>query len=237
MKKFIPFLLFPLFLFGEETAPKIEFTETSVTPDHLAQEAENDAIDSGVVEIVEITVEPVAEESGEEEEENEEKGFLEKSYLAGPAEILASLGVPLAFTGVGAGAGLLPAMENYGGMAIVPLTTTVGAGVGAVCGAVYAPCLVLRGLFDTFTLGAFVDEDYDITDTSDFVEEKMDVVNDIVLLNNPFDNLEEEVEEVEVEEVDDADAEEVEETESETEADAEDETEAETETEPATEEE
>ena len=82
-------------------------------------------------------------------------------------------------------------MENYGGLAITPLTVTIGTGVGAVCGALFAPYLALRGVFDTFTLGAFVDEDYDITDSTDIVEDKVDVVNDIVLLNNPFEDEEE----------------------------------------------
>ena len=190
MKKLIPlFFLFPLFVLGEEAAPKIEFTEVSVAPEYLSQKADSDAIDVGVVEIVEVHEEPAL--GDEYEEEEEENDAFSNTYLAGPAEILASAAVPLAFTGIGAGCGILPAMENYGGLAITPLTVTIGTGVGAVCGALFAPYLALRGVFDTFTLGAFVDEDYDITDSTDIVEDKVDVVNDIVLLNNPFEDEEE----------------------------------------------
>ena len=189
MKKLIPFLLIPLFAFAEESAPKIEFTEVSVTPEYLTQKADSDAIDVGVVEIVEIPERPAL---GDEYEDNDdEEGFFSSVYLAGPAEVLASPGIPLAFTGIGAGAGLIPSMENYGFMALTPLTVSLGAGVGAVCGAIFTPYLALKGIFDTVTLGTFVDKDYDITDSKDFVEDKMDVVNDIVLLNNPFEDEEE----------------------------------------------
>ena len=55
MKKLIPFLLlFPLFLFGEETNAKIEFKEVSVAPEYLTEKADTDAIEVGVVEIVEV---------------------------------------------------------------------------------------------------------------------------------------------------------------------------------------
>ena len=190
MKKLIPFLLlFPLFLFGEEATSKIEFKEVSVAPEYLTEKADSDAIDVGVVEIVEVSEEPAL---GDEYEDEEEDDVLSSRYLAGPAEILASPAVPLAFTGIGAGCGILPAMENYGGLAITPLTVALGTGVGAICGAVFGPFLALRGVFDTFTLGAFVDEDYDITDSTDIVEDKVDIVNEIVLLNNPFEEEEEE---------------------------------------------
>jgi len=216
MKKLIPFLLlFPLFLFGEEATSKIEFKEVSVAPEYLTEKADSDAIDVGVVEIVETDEEAEAAEESEEEEES----AFSNTYLAGPAEIIASAAVPLAFTGIGAGCGILPAMENYGGLAITPLTVAFGTGVGAVCGAVFAPVLALRGVFDTFTLGAFVDPDYDITDTTDLVEDNVDIVNDIALLNNPFDEDEEIVIVVE------------EETEEEPEAETEAEPEPETETE------
>ena len=202
MKKLIPFLLlFPLFLFGEETNAKIEFKEVSVAPEYLTEKADTDAIEVGVVEIVEVGKEAAPADEAEEEEEEEENAFS-NTYLAGPAEILASLGVPLAFTGVGAGCGIIPATQSYGGMAITPLTVTAGTAVGAICGALFTPCIVLKGVFDTLTLGAFVDEDYDITDSTDIVEERVDFVNDIATLNNPFDDDDEEVIEIVVEEED-----------------------------------
>lgn len=215
MKKLIPFLLlFPLFLFGEETAAQIEFKEVSVAPEYLTEKADTDAIKVGVVEIVEVGEE--AAPADEVEEEEEEENPFSNTYLAGPAEILASLGVPLAFTGVGAGCGIIPATQSYGGMAITPLTVVAGTAVGAICGAVFTPCMALKGVFDTFTLGAFVDEDYDITDTTDIVEDHVDFVNDIATLNNPFDD--DEVIEIVVED---------EEAEAETEAEPEPETETE----------
>ena len=187
MKKLIPlFLLFPLLVLGEEAANKIEFKEVSVAPEYLTEKADSDAIKVGVVEIVEVNEEPALGDEYEDEEKEEDSAFSH-TYLAGPAEILASTAVPLAFTGIGAGCGILPAMENYGGLAITPLTVAFGTSVGAVCGAIFAPVLALRGVFDTFTLGAFVDPDYDITDSTDIVEDKVDIVNDIVLLNNPFE--------------------------------------------------
>ena len=217
MKKLIPFLLlFPLFLFGEETNAKIEFKD--VSPEYLTEKADSDAIEVGVVEIVEVGKE--AESADEVEEEEEEENPFSNTYLAGPAEILASLGVPLAFTGVGAGCGIIPATQSYGGMAITPLTVVAGTAVGAICGAVFTPCMALKGVFDTFTLGAFVDEDYDITDTTDIVEDHVDFVNDIATLNNPFDD--DEVIEIVVE-----DEEVEEEEEAETEAEPEPETETE----------
>ena len=88
--------------------------------------------------------------------------------------------------------------------------------LGAVCGAVFTPCMAVKGLFDTFTLGAFVDEDYDITDTTDIVEDKVDFVNDIATLNNPFED-DEEVIEIVVEEEEEAETEEEPEPETETE--------------------
>lgn len=219
MKKLIPFLLlFPLFLFGEETAAQIEFKEVSVAPEYLTEKADTDAIKVGVVEIVEVDEE--AAPADEVEEEEEEENPFSNTYLAGPAEILASLGVPLAFTGVGAGCGIIPATQSYGGMAITPLTVVAGTAVGAICGAVFTPCMALKGVFDTFTLGAFVDEDYDITDTTDIVENHVDFVNDIATLNNPFDD--DEVIEIVVED-EEAEAEE----EAETEAEPEPETETE----------
>jgi len=219
MKKLIPFLLlFPLFLFGEETAAQIEFKEVSVAPEYLTEKADTDAIKVGVVEIVEVGEE--AAPADEVEEEEEEENPFSNTYLAGPAEILASLGVPLAFTGVGAGCGIIPATQSYGGMAITPLTVVAGTAVGAICGAVFTPCMALKGVFDTFTLGAFVDEDYDITDTTDIVEDHVDFVNDIATLNNPFDD--DEVIEIVVE-----DEEVEEEEEAETEAEPEPETETE----------
>jgi hypothetical protein len=219
MKKLIPFLLlFPLFLFGEETAAQIEFKEVSVAPEYLTEKADTDAIKVGVVEIVEVGEE--AAPADEVEEEEEEENPFSNTYLAGPAEILASLGVPLAFTGVGAGCGIIPATQSYGGMAITPLTVVAGTAVGAICGAVFTPCMALKGVFDTFTLGAFVDEDYDITDTTDIVEDHVDFVNDIATLNNPFDD--DEVIEIVVED-EEAEAEE----EAETEAEPEPETETE----------
>lgn len=219
MKKLIPFLLlFPLFLFGEETAAQIEFKEVSVAPEYLTEKADTDAIKVGVVEIVEVDEE--AAPADEVEEEEEEENPFSNTYLAGPAEILASLGVPLAFTGVGAGCGIIPATQSYGGMAITPLTVVAGTAVGAICGAVFTPCMALKGVFDTFTLGAFVDEDYDITDTTDIVEDHVDFVNDIATLNNPFDD--DEVIEIVVED-EEAEAEE----EAETEAEPEPETETE----------
>ena len=179
---------------AEETAP-IELKDASVTPDHLTEKAENDAVEVGVVEFVVETEEaepPVAEavESGEEAEEEEESDVLSSKYLAGPAEIIGSLSLPLAFTGVGAAAGLLPAMENYAGLAATPFTTIAGAGLGAVAGTVFCPCLLLRGIFDTFTAGAFVDGDYDVTDSADKVEDKVIFVNDILTFNDPFDESE-----------------------------------------------
>lgn len=190
MKKLIPFLmLFPLFVFGEEAGAKIEFKEVSVAPEYLTEKADSDAINVGVVEIVKVDDEEPA--LGDEYEDEDEDDFFSKAYLAGPAEILATAAVPLAFTGIGAGCGFLPAMENNLGLAITPLTVTLGTGVGAVCGALFAPYLALKGVFDTFTLGAFVDEDYDLTDSTDIVEDKVDVVNEIVLLNNPFEEDEE----------------------------------------------
>ena len=216
MKKLIPFLLlFPLFLFGEETNAKIEFKEVSVAPEYLTEKADTDAIEVGVVEIVEVGEEAAPADEAEEEEEEEENPFSD-TYLAGPAEILASLGVPLAFTGLGAGCGMIPATQSYGGMAITPLTVVAGTVVGAVCGAVFTPCMAVKGLFDTFTLGAFVDEDYDITDTTDIVEDKVDFVNDIATLNNPFED-DEEVIEIVVEEEEEAETEEEPEPETETE--------------------
>ncbi|MBP5627387.1 hypothetical protein J6X96_04395 [bacterium] len=222
MKKLIPFLLlFPLVLFGEETISKIEFKEVSVAPEYLTEKADSDAINVGVVEIVEAGEDSAAD--AEAEEEAEENPFSD-TYLAGPAEILASLGVPLAFTGLGAGCGMYPATQNYAGMCMTPLTVTAGTVVGAICGAVFTPCIALKGIFDTFTLGAFVNEDYDITDTTDIVESHVDFVNDIATLNNPFD--EDEVIEIVVEEVD-PQAEAETETESEAEPEPETETEAE----------
>lgn len=217
MKKLIPFLLlFPLLVFGEETAEKIEFKEVSVAPEYLTEKADTDAIEVGVVEIVEAGEEAVPAE--EDEEAEEEENPFSNTYLAGPAEILASLGVPLAFTGVGAGCGIIPATQSYGGMAITPLTVVAGTTVGAVCGALFTPCIALKGVFDTFTLGAFIDEEYDITDSTDIVENQVDFMNDIATLNNPFDD--DEVIEIVVED---------EETEEEEEAEAEPEPETETE--------
>ena len=175
-------------LLGEEeaAAPKeigIQFTESSVTPDYLTAKADSDAIDVGVVEIVAENGEAAAEDDCEEDEEEEN----ELSFLAGPAEIATSVAIPLAFTGIGISCGVLPASEGYGGMAVTPLTTTIGAGIGAVCGAVFTPFLALKGVFDTFTLGAFTDTDFDIDDHTVIMEDQIDNVNDIFLLNNPFE--------------------------------------------------
>ena len=115
------------------------------------------------------------------------------------------------------GCGMIPATQSYGGMAITPLTVVAGTVVGAVCGAVFTPCMAVKGLFDTFTLGAFVDEDYDITDTTDIVEDKVDFVNDIATLNNPFEDDEEVIEIVVEEEEEEAETEEEPEPETETE--------------------
>ena len=189
--------LFLLFLLGlafpliaEETVAEqpavestIEFTETSVTPDYLTAKADSDAVDVGVVEFVTVSK---ANEAESEEEEEEDDSFG-PAFLAGPAEVVASLSIPLAFTGLGAFAGLYPASVNYGGMAVTPLTTTLGAAVGAVSGAVFTPYLALKGLFDTFTLGAFMEDEFDIEDHTVFMEDQVDNINEIFLLNNPFE--------------------------------------------------
>ena len=172
--------------------------EEIVTPDHLTEKAESDAVKVGVVEFVVVGGEATESEKANAEEieeieviEEEEEDAFTSPYLAGPAEILASLTIPLSFTGVGAGAGLLPATENYLGMAVTPFTTIAGTGVGAVCGALFAPYVLLKGVFDCFTLGAFADDTFDVIDTTDVVEDKVYFVNDLVLLNDPFESAEE----------------------------------------------
>ena len=181
---------------ADETV-SIELKDVSVTPDHLTEKAENDAVEVGVVEFVVEETETAETPEGDAEveevtDEESESSASSCKYLAGPAEMMASIAVPLAFTGIGAGAGIIPSMNSYAGMAITPFTTVAGAGVGAVGGTIFCPFLLLKGLFDSATLGAFVDDDYDVTDSADVVEEKVNFVNDILLLNDPFDEEEEE---------------------------------------------
>lgn len=189
------FLLTPC-LFAEETASApvesgIQFTETSVTPAYLTEKADSDAVTVGVVEFV-----PGGEETAEEApevvvgDETEEKTFG-SAALTGPAEVAASLAMPLALTGIGASLGVLPAAEGNLGMAVLPFTTTIGAGIGAVCSAVATPYLALKGIFDTLTFGAFVDEDFDLDNHTFILEDQVDNVNDVFTLNSPFDDEEE----------------------------------------------
>lgn len=177
-------------LLGEETAsaPKevdIQFTESPVTTDYLTAKADSDAIKVGVVEIVTETEGQPQDESLEAEAESESES-KELSIVAGPAEIATSLAVPLAFTGIGASLGVLPASKGYAGMAVTPLTTTLGAGIGAVCGALFTPFVALKGVFDTFTLAAFTDTDFNINDNTGIMEDQIGNVNELVLFNNPF---------------------------------------------------
>lgn len=169
--------------------------EEIVTPDHLTEKAESDAVKVGVVEFVVVGGEATESEKANAEEieviEEEEEDAFTSPYLAGPAEILASLTIPLSFTGVGARAGLLPAKDNYLGMAVKPFTTIADTGVGAVCGALFAPYVLLKGVFDCFTLGAFADDTFDVIDITDVVEDMVYFVNDLVLLNDPFESAEE----------------------------------------------
>ena len=180
--------LFSFSLLAEETAaaPKevgITFTESSVTPDYLSAKADSDAIKVGVIEIVAVEGEPELGDVYEGEAGSVEK---ELSLAAGPAEVAASLAIPLAFTGIGASLGVVPASQGYAGMAVTPLATTLGAGIGAVCGALFTPYLALKGVFDTFTLGAFTDTNFAIDDHTGIMKDQIGNVNDVLLLNNPF---------------------------------------------------
>jgi hypothetical protein len=80
----------------------------------------------------------------------------------GPIEIGSGAVAPLAGMVAGGVIGfLLPLKGMSEGCApLVPYTTVGGAAVGTVAGAMLAPIVIVEGLFDTFTGGAFSDRLY-----------------------------------------------------------------------------
>ncbi|NLF37930.1 hypothetical protein GX586_00700 [bacterium] len=86
-----------------------------------------------------------------------------KNLLYGPFEIGYGATLPLFIGGLGTyfGAAIPFQAMKPGSQALLPYTIPAGMAFGATAGALFSPVIILEGVVDTLTCGAFADRPFD----------------------------------------------------------------------------